>query len=48
MDPIARIASLAAAAVLSVAVAQPHDDLDTFIRAQMSQRQITDYDLVDK
>ena len=40
MDPIARILSLAAAAALSLLTAPPRDDLDTFIQAQMSQRQI--------
>jgi CubicO group peptidase (beta-lactamase class C family) len=40
MDPITRIVSLAAATVLSLAIAQPHDDLDAFIQAQMFQRQI--------
>ena len=40
MNPIARIVSLAAVAVLSLATAQRADDLDTFIKAQMSQRQV--------
>ena len=40
MNPIARIGSLAAVAVLSLGTAQPADDLDTFIKAQMSQRQV--------
>ena len=38
--PLARIVSLAAVAALSLATAQRADDLDTFIRAQMSQRQV--------
>ena len=38
--PLARIVSLAAVAVLSLATAQRADDLDTFIKAQMSQRQV--------
>ena len=40
MNPIARIVSLAAVAVLSLATAQPADDLDTVIQAQMAQREI--------
>jgi CubicO group peptidase (beta-lactamase class C family) len=39
MNQIARIAPLAAVAVLSIA--PPLDDLDTFIKAQMAQREIT-------
>ena len=40
MNPFARIVSLAAVVVLSLATAQRADDLDTFIKAQMSQRQV--------
>ena len=40
MKPIARIATLAAAAILPLAIAPPPDDLDAFIRAQMAQREI--------
>ena len=35
-----RIVSVATVACLSLAVSPPADDLDTFIQAQMSQRQI--------
>jgi CubicO group peptidase (beta-lactamase class C family) len=40
MTPIGRIVSLTAFAILSLAIAPPPDDLDTFIRAQMAQREI--------
>jgi CubicO group peptidase (beta-lactamase class C family) len=41
MNSIARIAPLAAVAILSLALAPPPDDLDAFIQAQMAQREIT-------
>lgn len=41
MNPIARLASLAAVAILSLALAPPPDDLDAFIQAQMAQREIS-------
>ena len=41
MHPIARIVSLAAVAVLSLATARRlPDDLDAFVRDQMAQREI--------
>ena len=40
MNSIARIAPLAAVAILSLALAPPPDDLDAFIQAQMAQREI--------
>ena len=40
MNPIARIASLAAVAILSLALEPPLDDLDAFIQAQIAQREI--------
>jgi CubicO group peptidase (beta-lactamase class C family) len=40
MMPIARIVSLSTLVVLSLAIAPPSDDLDAFIQAQMSERQI--------
>jgi CubicO group peptidase (beta-lactamase class C family) len=40
MNPSPRTVFLAAAAVLFLSRAQPSDDLDTFIHAQMSQRQV--------
>lgn len=40
MTPIARIVSLLTLSVVALAGAPPTNDLDTFIKAQMSQRQI--------
>src|SRR4029453_13094983 len=40
MTPIARIFSLLTLSVVALAGAPPTNDLDTFIKAQMSQRQI--------
>jgi CubicO group peptidase (beta-lactamase class C family) len=40
MNSITRIVSLAAVVVLSLGTTPPADDLDTFIKAQMSQRQV--------
>jgi CubicO group peptidase (beta-lactamase class C family) len=40
MKPTPRIVLLATVAVLSLATAPPADDLDTFVQAQMSQRQV--------
>src|SRR5260221_6870758 len=41
MLPIARIVSVSTLVALSLAAAPPADDLDAFIQAQMSERQIS-------